>query len=41
MCTEGAVIHEFLPTSDIFRVAEDHFWDPDLWLEDWTKRQKK
>jgi sulfite reductase beta subunit-like hemoprotein len=22
MCTEGAVIHEFLPTSEIFRVAE-------------------
>lgn len=25
----------------IFRVAEDHYWDPDLWLADWKKRQPK
>lgn len=25
----------------IFRVAEDHYWDPDKWLEDWKKRQPK
>jgi hypothetical protein len=24
-----------------FRVAEDHYWDPDLWLADWKKRQPK
>lgn len=25
----------------IFRNQEEHFWDPDKWLEDWKKRQKK
>jgi hypothetical protein len=25
----------------IFRVAEAHYWDPDLWLADWKKRQPK
>jgi hypothetical protein len=25
----------------IFRNREEHYWDPDLWLEDWTKRQRK
>ncbi len=25
----------------IFRVAEDHYWDPDQWLEDWKRRQKR
>jgi hypothetical protein len=25
----------------VFRVKEEHYWDPDLWLEDWKKRQKK
>lgn len=25
----------------IFRVREDHYWDPDLWLADWQKRQPK
>lgn len=25
----------------IFRVAEDHYWDPDKWLADWKKRQGK
>jgi hypothetical protein len=25
----------------IFRVAEAHYWDPDLWLADWQKRQPK
>jgi hypothetical protein len=24
----------------IFRNREDHYWDPDRWLEDWKKRQK-
>ncbi|MBM3996663.1 MAG: hypothetical protein FJ303_21290 [Planctomycetes bacterium] len=24
-----------------FRVAEQHYWDPDLWLADWKKRQSK
>ena len=25
----------------IFRAAEEHYWDPDKWLEDWKKRQAK
>jgi hypothetical protein len=25
----------------IFRTAEDHYWDPDKWLDDWKKRQPK
>jgi hypothetical protein len=25
----------------IFRSREDHYWDPDKWLEDWKKRQGK
>ena len=25
----------------IFRVQEDHYWDPEKWLEDWRKRQAK
>lgn len=25
----------------IFREREPHFWDPDLWREDWEKRQRK
>jgi hypothetical protein len=25
----------------IFRTAEGHYWDPDLWLQDWKKRQGK
>ena len=25
----------------IFRVAEDHYWDPEKWLADWQKRQPK
>ena len=25
----------------IFRVAEEHYWDPERWLADWTKRQPK
>jgi hypothetical protein len=25
----------------IFRVAEDHYWDPEKWLSDWQKRQPK
>lgn len=25
----------------IFRTREDHYWDPDKWLEDWKKRQGK
>lgn len=25
----------------VFRVAEAHYWDPDLWLADWLKRQGK
>jgi hypothetical protein len=25
----------------IFRVAEDHYWDADKWLDDWKKRQAK
>ena len=25
----------------IFRTREDHYWDPDKWLEDWQKRQGK
>ncbi len=25
----------------IFRVKEEHYWDPDKWLEDWQKRQRK
>src|SRR5262249_38063391 len=25
----------------IFRAAEGHYWDPDLWLRDWKKRQPK
>jgi len=24
-----------------FRVREEHYWDPDSWLEDWQKRQQK
>lgn len=24
-----------------FRVAEDHYWDPEKWLDDWKKRQQK
>lgn len=24
----------------IFRGSEQHYWDPDLWLADWQKRQK-
>jgi hypothetical protein len=25
----------------IFREKEEQFWDPDLWLADWEKRQKR
>lgn len=25
----------------IFRVAEDHYWDPEKWLDDWKKRSRK
>jgi hypothetical protein len=25
----------------IFRVKEEHYWDPDKWLEDWKRRQPK
>jgi hypothetical protein len=25
----------------IFRNREDHYWDPDAWLDDWKKRQGK
>lgn len=25
----------------IFRETEPHYWDPDLWLRDWTKRQRR
>ena len=25
----------------IFRTAEEHYWDPELWLADWKKRQPK
>lgn len=25
----------------IFRVNDEHYWDPDRWLDDWTKRQPK
>ena len=25
----------------IFRTREDHYWDPELWLADWKKRQPK
>ncbi len=25
----------------IFRTAEEHYWDPELWLADWKKRQGK
>lgn len=25
----------------IFRTREDHYWDPELWLNDWKKRQGK
>ncbi|MCI0456564.1 MAG: hypothetical protein L0Z62_06245 [Gemmataceae bacterium] len=25
----------------IFRASEEHYWDPDRWLEDWKKRQPK
>ena len=25
----------------IFREKEEHFWDPEKWLEDWEKRQKR
>ena len=25
----------------MFRNREEYYWDPDLWLEDWTKRQQK
>jgi hypothetical protein len=25
----------------IFRTREDHYWDPEQWLEDWKKRQAK
>lgn len=25
----------------VFRGKEEHYWDPDAWLEDWKKRQKK
>ena len=25
----------------IFREQEQHFWDPEKWLEDWQKRQKR
>jgi hypothetical protein len=25
----------------IFRAREEHYWDPDAWLEDWKKRQRK
>lgn len=25
----------------MFRAREDHYWDPDKWLEDWKKRQAK
>lgn len=25
----------------VFRVAEDHYWDPEKWLDDWKKRQPK
>lgn len=25
----------------IFRTREDHYWDPEKWLEDWRKRQGK
>src|SRR5262249_12518735 len=24
-----------------FRDREEHYWDPDRWLEDWKKRQRK
>jgi hypothetical protein len=27
--------------SYIFRQREEHYWDPDLWLQDWQKRQAK
>ena len=25
----------------MFRAREEHYWDPDKWLEDWKKRQRK
>jgi hypothetical protein len=25
----------------IFQNREEHYWDPDKWLEDWKKRQPK
>jgi hypothetical protein len=25
----------------IFKVREEHYWDPDKWLEEWKKRRKK
>jgi hypothetical protein len=25
----------------VFRTAEEHYWDPERWLEDWKKRQPK
>jgi hypothetical protein len=25
----------------IFRAKEEHYWDPEKWLEDWKKRQPK
>jgi hypothetical protein len=25
----------------VFRNKEEHYWDPDAWLEEWKKRQKK
>jgi hypothetical protein len=25
----------------IFKEREEHYWDPDKWLEDWKKRQPK
>ncbi len=27
--------------SYIFRTKEEHYWDPDAWLADWQKRQRK
>jgi hypothetical protein len=27
--------------SYVFRNKEEHYWDPDAWLEEWKKRQKK